>query len=115
MADIKKEKKQEEKTESKKVKDWAFLNSILRKPVVSEKSQILTKENNKYVFKVFPSANKFQIKKAVEDLYDVSVISVNVLNRRGKKVRFGAHLGKRKNERQAIVTVKQGQSIDIFK
>lgn len=115
MADIKKEKKQEEKIESKNIKNWSFLNSILVKPVVSEKSQILTKEDNKYVFKVSPLANKFQIKKAIEELYNVSVLSVNVLNRKGKKVRFGVHLGKRKNERQAVVTVKQGQSIDIFK
>ncbi|NCD01195.1 50S ribosomal protein L23 [bacterium] len=119
MADIKKEKKQEEikeeKIDSKQSKNWYFLNSILLKPVVSEKSQILTKEDNKYIFKVSSSANKFQIKKAVEDFYGVSVLNVNVLNRKGKKTRFGVHLGKRKNERQAIVTVKQGQSIDIFK
>lgn len=116
MADIKKQEKiVEEKIDSKNVKDWSFLNSILIKPVVSEKSQILTKEDNKYIFKVSSSANKFQIKKAIEELYGVSVLSVNVLNRKGKKVRFGAHLGKRKSERQAIVTVKQGQSIDIFK
>jgi len=115
MADIKKEKKQEEKIDSKNIKDWSFLNSVLIKPVVSEKSQILTKENNKYIFKISSSANKFQIKKAIEVLYGVSVLSVNVSNKRGKRVRFGVHLGKRKNERQAIVTVKQGQSIDIFK
>ncbi len=114
MADTKIEKKQEEKIDSKNI-NWSFLNSVLIKPVISEKSQILTKKDNKYIFKVSTSANKFQIKNAIEKLYNISVIDVNVLNKKGKKVRFGVHLGKRKNERQAIVTVKQGQSIDIFK
>ena len=85
---------------------------ILLAPVVSEKSYSLL-DNNKYTFIVHPDANKTEIKIAVEKVFNVKVTSVNTLNRTGKlrRTRFG--IGKRKDTKRAIVTLKSG-SIDIF-
>ena len=85
---------------------------VLLAPVVSEKSYSLLDEG-KYTFVVDPRANKTEIKIAVEDVFGVKVASVNTINRKGKarKTRFG--LGKRKDTKRAIVTLKEG-SIDIF-
>jgi large subunit ribosomal protein L23 len=85
---------------------------ILLAPVVSEKSYGLLDEG-KYTFIVDPRANKTEIKIAVERIFGVKVDSVNTLNRKGKtrRTRFG--LGKRKDTKRAIVTLKEG-SIDIF-
>lgn len=85
---------------------------ILIAPVVSEKSYSLLDEG-KYTFLVDPRANKTEIKIAVERIFGVKVSSVNTLNRQGKtrRTRFG--IGKRKDTKRAIVTLKEG-SIDIF-
>ena len=86
---------------------------ILLAPVVSEKSYALLDEN-KYTFLVAPDANKTEIKIAVEAVFDVKVTGVNTLNRTGKKrrTRFGA--GKRPDTKRAIVSVADGERIDIF-
>jgi large subunit ribosomal protein L23 len=88
-------------------------HDVLIKPVVSEKSYALLDEN-KYTFIVRPDANKTQIKQAVEEVFSVTVLNVNTLNRQGKvrRTRFG--LGKRPNTKRAIVTLKQGDRIDLF-
>jgi large subunit ribosomal protein L23 len=85
---------------------------VLLAPVVSEKSYSLLDEG-KYTFIVDPRANKTEIKIAVENVFGVKVASVNTINRKGKvrKTRFG--LGKRKDTKRAVVTLKEG-SIDIF-
>jgi large subunit ribosomal protein L23 len=85
---------------------------ILLAPVVSEKSYSLLDEG-KYTFIVDPRANKTEIKIAVESIFGVKVDSVNTLNRQGKTRRTKFGLGKRKNTKRAIVTLKEG-SIDIF-
>ena len=85
---------------------------ILLAPVVSEKSYGLLDEG-KYTFLVDPRANKTEIKIAVERVFGVKVDSVNTLNRQGKTRRTKFGLGKRKNTKRAIVTLKEG-SIDIF-
>ena len=85
---------------------------ILLAPVVSEKSYSLLDEG-KYTFIVDPRANKTEIKIAVEKIFGVKVDSVNTLNRQGKTRRTKFGLGKRKNTKRAIVTLKEG-SIDIF-
>ena len=85
---------------------------ILLAPVVSEKSYGLLDEG-KYTFVVDPRANKTEIKIAVESIFGVKVDSVNTLNRKGKTRRTKFGLGKRKNTKRAIVTLKEG-SIDIF-
>ncbi|MEU4384534.1 50S ribosomal protein L23 [Promicromonospora sp. NPDC023805] len=85
---------------------------ILIAPVVSEKSYNLLDEG-KYTFIVDPSANKTEIKIAIEKVFSVKVASVNTMNRKGKtrRTRFG--LGKRKDTKRAIVTLREG-TIDIF-
>lgn len=88
-------------------------HDILLGPVVSEKSFELA-DFGKYTFKVAKTANKTEIKKAVEDIFSVDVVSVNTLNREGKvkRTRFG--FGKRNDQKRAIVAVKAGQTIDVF-
>ena len=85
---------------------------ILLAPVISEKSYGLL-EDHKYTFIVRPDANKTQIKIAVEQVFGVKVDSVHTMNRKGKarRTRFG--IGKRKDTKRAIVTLREG-SIDIF-
>ncbi|ANC31188.1 50S ribosomal protein L23 [Isoptericola dokdonensis] len=85
---------------------------ILIAPVVSEKSYNLLDEG-KYTFVVDPSANKTEIKIAVEKVFGVKVASVNTINRKGKARRTRYGLGKRKDTKRAIVTLREG-SIDIF-
>ena len=85
---------------------------ILLSPVVSEKSYGLLDEG-KYTFVVDPRANKTEIKIAVEQVFGVKVKSVNTINRQGKTRRTRAGLGKRKDTKRAVVTLKDG-TIDIF-
>jgi large subunit ribosomal protein L23 len=86
---------------------------ILLKPVVSEKSYGLLDEG-KYTFVVAPDANKTQIKQAVEEVFRVKVTGVNTLNRQGKRRRTRTGWGKRADTKRAIVTLADGDRIDIF-
>ncbi len=86
---------------------------ILLAPVVSEKSYSLLDEN-KYTFLVAPGAHKTEIKIAVETGFKVRVTGVNTLNRQGKKRRTRSGFGKRPDTKRAIVTVADGERIDIF-
>ena len=86
---------------------------ILIAPVISEKSYGLL-EVNKYTFVVAPHANKTEIKIAVEQVFNVKVTGVNTLNREGKRRRTRFGIGKRPNTKRAIVSVAEGQRIDIF-
>lgn len=86
---------------------------VLLGPVVSEKSYGLLDEN-KYTFLVHPDANKTQIKIAVEKAFSVHVTGVNTNNRVGKRVRTKSGHGHRPDTKRAIVSVRQGESIDIF-
>ena|ERR1700753_3417066 len=86
---------------------------ILVKPVVSEKSYALLDEN-KYTFIVDPRSNKTQIKQAVEAVFSVKVTGVNTINRQGKRKRSKTGFGKRKDTKRAIVTLAEGDRIDIF-
>jgi len=85
---------------------------ILIAPVVSEKSYTLLDEG-KYTFLVDPRANKTEIKIAVEEVFGVEVDSVNTVNRKGKARRTKFGMGRRKNTKRAIVSLRSG-SIDIF-
>jgi len=85
---------------------------ILIAPVVSEKSYGLLDEG-KYTFIVDPRANKTEIKIAVEQVFAVKVDSVNTINRKGKTRRTRSGIGKRKDTKRAIVTLREG-TIDIF-
>lgn len=86
---------------------------VLLAPVVSEKSYGLLDEN-KYTFIVAPGANKTEIKIAVEQLFKVKVVAVNTINRAGKRRRTRSGWGKRPDTKRAIVSVAEGQRIDIF-
>ena len=86
---------------------------VIIAPVVSEKSYSLLDEG-RYTFIVHPASNKTEIKQAVESIFGVKVVSVNTLNRVGKTKRFGLTIGKRKDTKRAIVTLAEGESIDIF-
>ena len=86
---------------------------VLLAPVVSEKSYALLDQNT-YTFIVHPDANKTEIKIAVERVFKVKVTSVNTLNRQGKRRRTRTGVGQRKSTKRAIVSVAEGQRIDIF-
>ncbi len=87
---------------------------IIFEPVVSEKSYDLIDDLNTYTFVVDPRANKTEIKQAVQDIFEVKVASVNTINRKGKKKRTGWVVGRRKDTKRAMVTLADGDSIDIF-
>ena len=84
--------------------------SVIQTILVTERSMELADEN-KYVFKVDPSANKIDIRAAIESIYDVKVSSVNVMNRIGKKKRMGRSpkIGRRANWKKAVVTLSEGE------
>jgi large subunit ribosomal protein L23 len=86
---------------------------VLLAPVISEKSYGLLDEN-KYTFVVRPDANKTQIKIAVEQVFNVTVLDVNTLNRQGKRKRTRSGFGRRKNTKRAIVSLAPGDRIEIF-
>ena len=86
---------------------------ILLAPVVSEKSYSLLEEG-KYTFLVAPTANKSEIKIAVEKVFGVKVSAVNTINRQGKTRRTRYGVGKRPNTKRAIVSLAEGHRIDIF-
>ena len=81
-------------------------------PVITEKATMLS-EQNKVVFRVAPNATKPQIAEAIENLFKVSVVKVNTLNVKGKTKRFRGREGRRSDVKKAIVTLAEGQSIDI--
>ena len=85
---------------------------VVLSPVVTEKST-QGAEHNQVTFRVDRRATKPEIKQAVEGLYDVKVTKVNTLNMRGKVKRFKGRLGKRSDYKKAIVTLSEGDSIDI--
>ncbi len=86
---------------------------VILRPVISEKTYGLLDEN-KYTFIVDPRANKTEIKQAVEAIFDVKVTSVNTMNRTGKRKRRGLVVGKRPDVKRAIVTVADGDEIELF-
>ena len=89
--------------------------NVLIRPVVSEKSYALM-DNNVYVFVVDPSATKIDVRRAVEEAFNVRVDNVNTLNRKGKtKInRKNNNRGHRPDTKRAIVTLHEGDSIDLF-
>lgn len=95
---------------SKKVKK--IINSVLLRALVTEKSAVKQSEN-KYIFVVANNANKAVVKKAVEEVYGIKPLSVNMINVQGKAIRFGNHFGKRSDFKKAIVTLPKGKSIVI--
>ena len=89
------------------------LASVLKAPIISEKSTNAAEADRRFVFKVQKQATKLQVKKAVELMFDVEVDSVQVLNVKGKKKRFGRTLGTRSDWKKAYVKLKPGNDIDF--
>ena len=90
----------------------AHITDVLRKPVLTEKTMKLMQEENKYTFDVALSSNKTEIKQAVEAMFNVKVTSVNTINVRAKRV--GRYVGKTARRKKAIVTLAEGNSINLF-
>lgn len=86
---------------------------IIIKPVITEKT-VSMMESGKYTFRVAIGANKFEIKKAVQDIFKVDVVNVSTMNVRGKLKRQGRSQGMTPAWKKAIVTLKEGQNIEVF-
>tara|TARA_R110002050_G_scaffold118195_4_gene235474 strand:+ start:1772 stop:2092 length:321 start_codon:yes stop_codon:yes gene_type:complete len=85
---------------------------IIRSPLITEKATALS-QFNQYVFEVMGNATKPEIKQAVEKLFKVTVLGVNTVLTKGKTKRFKGRMGRRQDLKKAIVSVKQGQTIDV--
>ena len=88
---------------------------VIRRPIVlTEKANVLREKHNQVVFEVARDANKVQIKEAVQKLFNVHVMGVNTMVMRGKDRRMGRGYAKTQNWKKAVVTLKEGDSIDFF-
>lgn len=87
---------------------------IIRRPLITEKGTRLQETLNQYLFEVDPSANKIEIKHAVENRFNVTVKKVRTLNVRGKLKRMGRFTGRRPGLKKAIVTLAEGNKIDFI-
>ncbi|MCK9513837.1 MAG: 50S ribosomal protein L23 [Pigmentiphaga sp.] len=89
------------------------LLQVLLAPIVTEKATFVAEKNQQIAFRVVADATKPEIKAAVELLFKAEVESVQVLNTKGKAKRFGRFMGRRRNERKAYVSLKDGQELDF--
>jgi large subunit ribosomal protein L23 len=86
----------------------------IRRPIVTEKSNLIKDESNKVVFEVDQRANKVEIKNAVQQLFSVTVQNVNVMNFEGKRKRAGRIIAKKQDWKKAVITLKKGDKIEFF-
>ena len=91
------------------------VEQVLIKPLLTEKASIQTENTNRYVFKVLTKSNKYQIKDAVESMFDVKVVDVRTAILPGKVKRAGRHTKKTSSWKKAYVKVQDGQKIELFK
>lgn len=89
-------------------------HTIIRSHIATEKSHILRDKQNCYVFEVIREANKIDIRRAVEELFNVNVKDVATINVRGKVKRLGRFTGKKPNWKKAIVTLAKGETITVL-
>lgn len=101
------------KTEKKKEKRYGNAYSILLRPLVTEKVSNLSAEN-KYVFEVAKSANKIEVAKAIEEVYGIKPLKVNIVKMIGKNTRYGRVSGKKKDWKKAIVSLPEGKTIKVY-
>lgn len=87
---------------------------IILRPIITEKTMKMMAEDNKVTFEVAKSANKVLVRQAVEALFKVEVVKVNMQNTKPKTKRVGRYTGKTSAVHKAIVKIKEGQSIDLF-
>ena len=88
--------------------------NLVKEPIITEQSARLIEEHNKYTFKVSKDANKVEIKKAIEAIFEVTVKSVNTINVKPKFKRLGQHEGYTAAYKKAIVELAEGQTIEAF-
>ena len=91
-----------------------YLEDVLIQPLISEKSYDRIADSDSYTFFVHTSSTKPEIKRAVEEIFEVDVLSVNTMYKKGKKKRFGYVLGQQSTRKVAIVTLEEGQTIEAF-
>ena len=87
---------------------------VIQKPLVTERSMTMRDEESKYAFQVHPRATKPEIRKAIEELFEVKVVAVTTQNVLGKVKRLGRHSGRRPSWKKAVVKLAQGQKLDIY-
>jgi large subunit ribosomal protein L23 len=87
---------------------------LIIEPVVSEKSYDQIEDDNTYTFVVDRRTTKTEIKEAIEKIFNVKVVRVNTINRKGKQKRTGYTVGRRAASKRALVTLAEGEEIDIF-
>jgi large subunit ribosomal protein L23 len=87
---------------------------VVLRPLLTEKGTRLKEEGNQYLFRVAKTANKVEIKHAIEQLFKVSVVAVRTVQLRGKVKRLGRFQGRRPDWKKAIVSLKEGQSIELY-
>ncbi len=87
---------------------------VIKRPLITEKSNICREQQNQVTFEVTRKANKLEIKRAVEVIFKVKVLKVRTLQVAGKVKRIGRNIGKRSNWKKAIVTLSKGDKIDFF-
>ncbi len=107
------EKKETSPTDKNLLRSEGFSYEIVKGPHISEKGNILG-EKNKYAFKVYDRSNKLEIKKSIEGIYGVDVLAVNIITIPAKKRRLGKTEGFKKGYKKALVTIKEGQKIEVF-
>jgi large subunit ribosomal protein L23 len=90
------------------------LHAVLKRPVITEKSNAIREESNQYVFEVARDATKTLIRDAVESIFSVRVADVRTSIVRGKVKRIRRGFGKRPNWKKAVVTLREGDNIDLF-
>lgn len=90
------------------------ITQIIKRPIVTEKGTALRQDHNQVLFAVASDANKIEIKQAIETLFNVHVEDVRTMNMNGKVKRFGMHGYKRSSWKKAVVTLKDGESIEFY-
>ena len=88
--------------------------NLITRPHITEKVLLLKEEGNKVVFRIRKDTNKIELKNAIESIFNVTVEAINTMTVKGKKKRLGRYEGKRNDWKKAIVTLKEGDTIEYF-
>jgi len=91
-----------------------YPHSIIKRPIITEKSNLGKSTYSQYTFEVDSDANKIEIKEAIEKIFKVKVLHIRTLNVLGKRKRLGRSIGKRPDWKKAIVTLRMGEHIEFF-
>ncbi|MCK4554206.1 50S ribosomal protein L23 [Candidatus Parcubacteria bacterium] len=106
-------KPEDGKKAEKKIRKYGNAYRVLVKPLVTEKATDLGGQN-KYVFAVSSKANKIEIAKAINEVYGIKPVAVNIIKMQGKKTRYGKITGRTKDWKKAIITLPEGETIKVY-